>query len=103
MNYRCSFAGTHNELKEHLESCKYESMKDFIKRTEAKITDLQLNIQQKDQEIGFLRSMLGTLSERLEAMEKSFDMKLGKDHHGAVSQVTTEWKLICLVLPLETS
>lgn len=36
-----------------------------------------MHLNEKDQEIEFLRSMLGRLSERLENMEKSVDLKLG--------------------------
>ncbi|CAG5129320.1 unnamed protein product, partial [Candidula unifasciata] len=35
-----------------------------------------MHLNEKDQEIEFLRSMLGRLSERLENMEKSVDLKL---------------------------
>ena len=52
-------------------------MKDFLQRVDEKMVDLQLSLNQKDQEIEFLRSMLGKLSERLESLEKSVDMKLG--------------------------
>ena len=37
----------------------------------------QMSLNQKDQEVEFLRSMLGRLSERLENLEKTVDMKLG--------------------------
>ena len=52
-------------------------MKDFIRKTEHKLSDLTLAVQQKDQEVGFLRSMLGTLSAKMEKMEQDFDLKLG--------------------------
>lgn len=79
--YSCEFVGTQEELDEHLKACKFESMKDFLQRTDERINDLQVHLNQKDQEIEFLRSMLGRLSERLENMEKSVDLKLGLVEH----------------------
>ena len=74
----CEFVGTHEDLEEHLKVCRFEGMKDFLQRVDEKMVDLQLSLNQKNQEIEFLRSMLGKLSERLESLEKSVDMKLGK-------------------------
>ncbi|CAL1526297.1 unnamed protein product [Lymnaea stagnalis] len=74
--YSCDFIGTQEELEEHLKSCRFEGMKEFLQRIDEKVNDLQMHLNQKDQEIEFLRSMLGRLSERLENMEKSVDIKL---------------------------
>jgi hypothetical protein len=52
-------------------------MKEFLARMDEKISDMQFSVNQKDQEIQFLRSMLGKLAERLECLEKSSDMKIG--------------------------
>ena len=41
------------------------------------MADYQRRLDQKEQEIGFLRSMLSTLSEKVESLEKTFDLKLG--------------------------
>lgn len=71
--YGCLFHGTTAELKGHLESCLYEKMKEFIKRTETKVSELQQSLQQKDHEIGFLRAMLSKLSEKVEALEKNVE------------------------------
>ena len=73
----CEFVGTQDELEEHLKLCKFESMKEFLQRTDEKMADLYFSLSQKDQEIEFLRSMLGKLSEKLETLEKSVDFKLG--------------------------
>ena len=70
---RCSFHGTATELKTHVASCQYEAMKDYIEHTESRLTDLQQMLQQKDQEITFLRSMLGKLSEKVESLEKTVE------------------------------
>lgn len=53
-------------------------MKEFIAHTEEKMQEMNYSLGQKDQEIGFLRSMLGKLAERLELLEKSAEMKMGK-------------------------
>ncbi|XP_076443202.1 E3 ubiquitin-protein ligase TRAF7-like [Babylonia areolata] len=74
--YSCEFVGTQDDLEEHLRVCRFEGMKDFLHRVDEKMGDLQLSLNQKDQEIEFLRSMLGKLSERLENLEKSVDIKL---------------------------
>ncbi|XP_013417562.1 E3 ubiquitin-protein ligase TRAF7-like [Lingula anatina] len=71
--YGCDFSGTQDSLEDHLETCKYESMKEFLQSTGDKISELNYNLGQKEQEIGFLRSMLGKLSEKVDAME----MKIG--------------------------
>nr|XP_006823995.1 PREDICTED: E3 ubiquitin-protein ligase TRAF7-like [Saccoglossus kowalevskii] len=74
--YGCQFVGTEQELHAHLTSCRYESMKEFLQNTEDKVAELQMNMEKKDQEIGFLRSMLGKLSERVDRHEKSMEVKL---------------------------
>ncbi|XP_061191803.1 uncharacterized protein LOC133200083 [Saccostrea echinata] len=74
--HSCEFTGTQDELQDHLKVCKYEGVKDFLGHMEEKIGELQESLEEKDQEINFLRSMLGKLSERLENLEKSAEMKL---------------------------
>lgn len=74
--YSCEFTGTQEELNIHLKMCKYEGMKDFLGHMEEKVGELQESLEEKDQEINFLRSMLGKLSERLENLEKTAEIKL---------------------------
>ena len=76
--YSCDFTGTQEELDEHLKVCKFEGMKEFLHRTDEKIADLQFSLNTKDQEIGFLRSMLGKLSEKVDNLEKFTEVKLRK-------------------------
>lgn len=76
--FSCEFVGTQEELMEHLRTCKFEGMKEFLVRIDEKMSDMQFSLNQKDQEIQFLRSMLGKLAERLESLEKSSDMKIGE-------------------------
>lgn len=40
---------------------------------------MQLALSQKDQDIAFLRSMLGKLSEKLDQLEKNLELKFGKN------------------------
>ena len=74
----CDFIGTAAELTEHLGQCKFEAIKGFLRETEKNVGELQATVIQKEQEIGFLRSMLGKLSEKVEMLEKDFDLKLCK-------------------------
>lgn len=74
--YSCDFAGTQEELQEHLKHCKFESMKEFLQRTDEKIADIQCTLNSKDQEIAFLRSMLGKLSEKVESLEKATEVRV---------------------------
>jgi E3 ubiquitin-protein ligase TRAF7 len=39
---------------------------------------MHVALAQKDQEIAFLRSMLGKLSEKIDQLEKSLELKFGK-------------------------
>lgn len=39
--------------------------------------EMQLALAQKDQDIAFLRSMLGKLSEKLDQLEKNLELKFG--------------------------
>ncbi|XP_041473085.1 E3 ubiquitin-protein ligase TRAF7-like [Lytechinus variegatus] len=76
--YGCHFVGTQEQVEAHLSQgqCAYDSIKDFLSASDDKIRELQMTIHQKDQEIGFLRSMLGKLSERVDRLEKSMEMKI---------------------------
>ncbi|XP_071963692.1 E3 ubiquitin-protein ligase TRAF7-like isoform X1 [Antedon mediterranea] len=74
--YGCQYVGTLEEVSTHLQTCYYDNIKNFLQNTDDKMRDLQLTIRQKDQEIGFLRSMLGKLSERVDRLEKSLEMKI---------------------------
>lgn len=58
--------------------CKFESMKEFLQRTDERIADLTFTLGSKDQEIAFLRSMLGKLSEKVETLEKVTEVKVRK-------------------------
>lgn len=50
---------------------------------------MQLTLAQKDQDIAFLRSMLGKLSEKLDQLEKNLELKFGMIH-------IETWVFVCL-------
>ena len=74
----CSFEGTHDELKAHLDKCKFEGLKGFLSRTDDHLEELQEELKRKDEEIMFLRSMLASLSEKVDHMEKTAVTKIGE-------------------------
>ncbi|XP_072029990.1 E3 ubiquitin-protein ligase TRAF7-like isoform X3 [Amphiura filiformis] len=74
--YGCHFVGTQEQVNEHLPNCRYEGIKEYLQTSEDRIRELGQTISQKDQEIGFLRSMLGKLSERVDRLEKSMELKI---------------------------
>ncbi|XP_065826001.1 E3 ubiquitin-protein ligase TRAF7-like isoform X2 [Oscarella lobularis] len=73
--YGCPFRGTRQQIKDHLEFCRFESVKDFLARTDAQIGDLKRSLEDKDNEIGFLRSTVSNLSERLGMLERSSEIR----------------------------
>ena len=54
------------------------SSQGFLKRTDEHILELQDEVKRKDEEIVFLRSMLASLSEKVDHLEKTAVGKLGK-------------------------
>ena len=77
MHCSCGFEGTKEELSAHLEQCKFEGLKGYLTRTDECIIELQAEIKRKDEEITFLRSMLASLSEKVEELEKTALAKIG--------------------------
>lgn len=59
--------------------CKFEGLKEFLQQTDDRFHEMQVTLAQKDQDISFLRSMLGKLSEKLDQLEKNLELKFGKD------------------------
>ena len=76
--YGCPFLGTAHGLSEHLAQCQYEPIKDFLHENERRLSAMELDLKQKDAEIGFLRSMLSKMSERLDGFEKDTVVKVGE-------------------------
>ena len=100
----CSFEGTREELRTHLEQCKFEGLKvyiysthsvpteqiisllppsplppqGFLSRTDEHITELQEEVKRKEEEIVFLRSMLASLSEKVDQLEKTAIGRIGE-------------------------
>ncbi len=76
----CAFEGTREQLAEHLDQCKFEGLKGFLSRTDDLIHDLQEELKRKDDDITFLRSMLASLSEKVDQYEKSTSDKIGMSY-----------------------
>lgn len=55
--------------------CRFEPLKEFIQRTEERMNEMHISLQQKDQEISFLRSMLGKVAERVEMLDVKTGIK----------------------------
>uniref|UniRef100_A0A8D3DW51 E3 ubiquitin-protein ligase TRAF7 n=1 Tax=Scophthalmus maximus TaxID=52904 RepID=A0A8D3DW51_SCOMX len=73
--YGCTFIGNQDTYETHLEVCKFEGLKEFLQQTDDRFHEMQLTLSQKDQDIAFLRSMLGKLSEKLDQLEKNMELK----------------------------
>ena len=58
--------------------CKFEGLKEFLQQTDDRFHEMQVTMAQKDQDISFLRSMLGKLSEKLDQLEKNLELKFGE-------------------------
>ena len=76
--FTCTFKGTANELTEHLHVCPFEPIKALLEVNDRRVTSLESELQQKDAEIGFLRSMLSNLSQKLDSVEKDSLHKFGQ-------------------------
>ena len=53
-------------------------MQGFLSRTDEHITELQEEVRRKDEEIVFLRSMLASLSEKVDQLEKTAIGRMGE-------------------------
>ncbi|KAF4092285.1 hypothetical protein AMELA_G00019170 [Ameiurus melas] len=73
--YGCTFIGNQDTYETHLEACKFEGLKEFLQQTDDRFHEMQVTLAQKDQDISFLRSMLGKLSEKLDQLEKNLELK----------------------------
>lgn len=64
---------------------------------------MQLALAQKDQDIAFLRSMLGKLSEKLDQLEKNLELKFGKKLPSIPEYWNTFFKaIICMFSQIRT-
>ncbi|XP_042171553.1 E3 ubiquitin-protein ligase TRAF7 isoform X3 [Oncorhynchus tshawytscha] len=73
--YGCAFIGNQDTYSTHLDLCKFEGLKEFLQQTDDRFHEMQVTLSQKDQDIAFLRSMLGKLSEKLDQLEKNLELK----------------------------
>uniref|UniRef100_A0A2I3HI57 E3 ubiquitin-protein ligase TRAF7 n=1 Tax=Nomascus leucogenys TaxID=61853 RepID=A0A2I3HI57_NOMLE len=72
---KCTFIGNQDTYETHLETCRFEGLKEFLQQTDDRFHEMHVALAQKDQEIAFLRSMLGKLSEKIDQLEKSLELK----------------------------
>ena len=75
---RCTFIGNQDTYETHLETCRFEGLKEFLQQTDDRFHEMHVALAQKDQEIAFLRSMLGKLSEKIDQLEKNLELKFGE-------------------------
>ncbi|MEJ1277618.1 hypothetical protein NN561_008535 [Cricetulus griseus] len=73
--YGCTFNGNQDTYETHLETCRFEGLKEFLQQTDDRFHEMHVALAQKDQEIAFLCSMLGKLSEKIDQLEKSLELK----------------------------
>lgn len=86
---RCTFIGNQDTYETHLETCKFEGLKEFLQQTDDRFHEMQVAMAQKDQEIAFLRSMLGKLSEKIDQLEKNLELKFGESASRTASSAAT--------------
>eukprot|EP00039_Didymoeca_costata_P029354 m.24312 g.24312 ORF g.24312 m.24312 type:complete len:699 (-) comp7595_c0_seq1:214-2310(-) len=65
----CNFCGTKPDMEAHITTCKFESVKGLLLASDTRIETLSQGLENKDQEIEFLKSMLAKLSERVSTIE----------------------------------
>lgn len=87
---RCTFIGNQDTYETHLETCRFEGLKEFLQQTDDRFHEMHVALAQKDQEIAFLRSMLGKLSEKIDQLEKSLELKFGE----GAAQKAGVWPLL---------
>lgn len=74
--YGCHMEGNHKEVRLHLETCKFEAVKEFLQHTDKRMEELKTMLKDKDQEIVFLKAMILKLTERVDRMEKTVDIRI---------------------------
>ncbi|XP_001640067.2 E3 ubiquitin-protein ligase TRAF7 [Nematostella vectensis] len=74
--YGCQFEGNNEQVRSHLETCKFEAVKEFLKHTDSKVGELHSALREKDQEISYLKNMIVKLTERVDRMEKTVDIRI---------------------------
>ncbi|XP_065065622.1 E3 ubiquitin-protein ligase TRAF7-like isoform X3 [Rhopilema esculentum] len=74
--FNCPFKGTDEQVDSHLKDCKFEGLKDFLQHTEERMQRTLTLLEEKDQEISFLKSMLAKVTERMDRMEKAVEIRV---------------------------
>uniref|UniRef100_UPI00358EDF87 E3 ubiquitin-protein ligase TRAF7-like isoform X1 n=2 Tax=Myxine glutinosa TaxID=7769 RepID=UPI00358EDF87 len=78
--YGCEFVGNDETMTTHLSVCRFEGVKDFLRRSEERSAELHAVLAQREHELAFLRSTLGRLAESLEQVEKRVETRLDVMH-----------------------
>lgn len=74
--YGCHMEGNRREVRLHLETCKFEAVKEFLQHTDKRMEELKTMLKDKDQEVVFLKAMILKLTERVDRMEKTVDIRI---------------------------
>lgn len=74
--YNCKFEGTSEELAEHLQSCRFEGMKEFLIHTEKEMNEIRSLLAKKDQENDYMRGIISKLTEKIDQLEKSMEVRI---------------------------
>eukprot|EP00117_Sycon_ciliatum_P040688 scpid31882/ scgid29858/ E3 ubiquitin-protein ligase TRAF7; RING finger and WD repeat-containing protein 1; RING finger protein 119; TNF receptor-associated factor 7 len=103
--YNCPFRGTQDQVREHLQTCRFEMLKDFLSEVHEKISRLQRQVRQKDEEITFLRTMLANVSDRLNMLEKNYEFRMERldEAQAKLQREVTDYKSHTNILSNEVS
>ncbi|XP_020916400.1 E3 ubiquitin-protein ligase TRAF7 isoform X2 [Exaiptasia diaphana] len=74
--YGCPYESNHDLVVQHLKTCKFEAVKEFLAHTDSRLEELKSSLKEKDQEISFMKNMILKLTERVDRMEKTVDIRI---------------------------
>ncbi|KJE94942.1 tnf receptor-associated factor 7 [Capsaspora owczarzaki ATCC 30864] len=72
----CPFKGAAAQVKLHLASCRYESIKELLKTSEDQILTLTQALHNREEELSFMRTMLAKVSEKMEQLSITVERRL---------------------------
>lgn len=71
----CPFEGTKKDVTEHLLNCKYESIKDYIVRSEEQVTVLKSYLEEKASENEHLKKSISQLTFKFDQLSSKLEQK----------------------------
>jgi len=74
--FSCPFEGTSDELVGHLESCRFEGMKEFLVHSEKQMNELKDIIKMKQKESDYLKGTISDLKGKLQNTELTFARRI---------------------------